>query len=558
MAKHQGDDAGEEVSAPPPSVGWTALAEAGPGAAAAGKPGIRSLLAGLLAYLRRVTPHVAGGRVALGRAVRMFHLPEITARSPAPAPPDRQAAEPPPHLPLDPDQIRARIDAVMALLPPRGDAAMPANLQALGRLLAETPPTDDFEAADLLHDCFPRGTRNSPSRVLMAIARNLSRHFGRAGRLPITSGKAWTMIDPELFADELAEQLADICDFVLGWQARETEFLILEFAEVELIEYLFENLHPRRHAGLLIKVMEFKVLSLRRMGLLRRIPARIRRRIHNAHGADPAGLRDYVNDTMGLLDYFARPAGFPAVSAAAQVARAEVEKIAAHLAAPSPSSSSPSAPEPLHPVMRGLGLPAITPPRQVTPPVAPPRRRFTRRQKTEAVMRLLQGEDRDWVALSLGVSPALLAGWQDAFLNGGSAALAPAGKSPAGPPPAGKPRSDGGPSVDELKDQLHALIKTVEQVKETLNPELTIHGIVLTMFDARNNLSGQVVADVREFMGAKVYDTVIPRNVRVSEAPSYGKPVLVYDLKCSGSEAYLRLATEIIQREKQLTERRAS
>jgi chromosome partitioning protein len=99
---------------------------------------------------------------------------------------------------------------------------------------------------------------------------------------------------------------------------------------------------------------------------------------------------------------------------------------------------------------------------------------------------------------------------------------------------------------------LSQLIKTVEQVKETLNPDLTIHGIVLTMFDSRNNLSNQVVADVREFMGRKVYDTVIPRNVRISEAPSYGKPVLVYDLKCVGSEAYLRLATEIIQREKEL------
>jgi chromosome partitioning protein len=99
---------------------------------------------------------------------------------------------------------------------------------------------------------------------------------------------------------------------------------------------------------------------------------------------------------------------------------------------------------------------------------------------------------------------------------------------------------------------LSQLLKTVESVKAQLNPDLTIHGIVLTMFDARNNLSGQVVADVRQFMGPKVYDTVIPRNVRVSEAPSYGKPVLVYDLKCSGSEAYLRLATEIIQREKQL------
>jgi chromosome partitioning protein len=99
---------------------------------------------------------------------------------------------------------------------------------------------------------------------------------------------------------------------------------------------------------------------------------------------------------------------------------------------------------------------------------------------------------------------------------------------------------------------LSQLLKTVEQVREQLNPDLTIHGIVLTMYDARNNLSGQVVADVREFMGPKVYDTIIPRNVRVSEAPSYGKPVLVYDLKCSGSEAYLRLATEIIQREKKL------
>ena len=99
---------------------------------------------------------------------------------------------------------------------------------------------------------------------------------------------------------------------------------------------------------------------------------------------------------------------------------------------------------------------------------------------------------------------------------------------------------------------LSQLLKTVESVRAQLNPDLTIHGVVLTMYDARNNLSGQVVADVREFMGPKVYDTIIPRNVRVSEAPSYGKPVLVYDLKCSGSEAYLRLATEIIQREKQL------
>jgi len=99
---------------------------------------------------------------------------------------------------------------------------------------------------------------------------------------------------------------------------------------------------------------------------------------------------------------------------------------------------------------------------------------------------------------------------------------------------------------------LSQLLKTIEQVKSTLNPGLTIHGIVLTMYDARNNLAGQVVADVRGFMGEKVYQTIIPRNVRVSEAPSYGKPVLLYDLKCVGSQAYLRLASEIIQREKRL------
>src|SRR4029077_18639566 len=97
---------------------------------------------------------------------------------------------------------------------------------------------------------------------------------------------------------------------------------------------------------------------------------------------------------------------------------------------------------------------------------------------------------------------------------------------------------------------LSQLLKTVEQVRTALNPGLTIHGIVLTMYDARNNLSGQVVADVRSFMGEKVYQTIIPRNVPVSEAPSYGKPVLLYDLKCVGSQAYLRLASEIIQREK--------
>ncbi len=96
---------------------------------------------------------------------------------------------------------------------------------------------------------------------------------------------------------------------------------------------------------------------------------------------------------------------------------------------------------------------------------------------------------------------------------------------------------------------LSQLLTTVEQVRSTLNSSLTIHGVVLTMFDPRNSLAGQVVADVRAYMGDKVYETVIPRNVRLSEAPSHGKPALLYDLKCAGSQAYLKLASEVIRRE---------
>ena len=95
-------------------------------------------------------------------------------------------------------------------------------------------------------------------------------------------------------------------------------------------------------------------------------------------------------------------------------------------------------------------------------------------------------------------------------------------------------------------------METVKQVRGSLNPSLEIQGIVLTMYDGRNNLSNQVVEDVRSFMGDKVYQTVIPRNVRVSEAPSFGKPALLYDLKCAGSQAYLQLASEVIQCERQL------
>lgn len=99
---------------------------------------------------------------------------------------------------------------------------------------------------------------------------------------------------------------------------------------------------------------------------------------------------------------------------------------------------------------------------------------------------------------------------------------------------------------------LSHLVKTIERVKQHFNPKLDIHGVLLTMYDPRNRLSGAVADDVREFFGEKVYNTVIPRNVKLSEAPSYGLPAIVYDMKCPGAQAYIRLAGEIIRREKNL------
>jgi chromosome partitioning protein len=95
---------------------------------------------------------------------------------------------------------------------------------------------------------------------------------------------------------------------------------------------------------------------------------------------------------------------------------------------------------------------------------------------------------------------------------------------------------------------LSQLMRTIERVQRALNPRLALHGVVLTMYDQRNNLCDQVAADVRGHFGSKVFDTVIPRNVRVAEAPSHGKPVLIYDHGCAGSQAYIRLAAEILRR----------
>jgi chromosome partitioning protein len=106
---------------------------------------------------------------------------------------------------------------------------------------------------------------------------------------------------------------------------------------------------------------------------------------------------------------------------------------------------------------------------------------------------------------------------------------------------------------------LSHLVKTVDRIKRAFNPALEIQGVVLTMYDRRNNLSDMVAADVRDHFGDKVYQTVIPRNVRVSEAPSFGKPGLLYDWRCAGSQAYIHLAGEVLKQERSLNlERRLS
>ena len=99
---------------------------------------------------------------------------------------------------------------------------------------------------------------------------------------------------------------------------------------------------------------------------------------------------------------------------------------------------------------------------------------------------------------------------------------------------------------------LSHLVKTIERVQKNFNPALEIHGVVLTMFDKRNRLSNQVAQDVKKYFGDKVYNSVIPRNVRLSEAPSFGLPAIIYDMVCPGARAYIALAKEVLKREKEM------
>jgi len=520
------DTDGDTAPPPPPAEGgWLTVSESVTRPQSGGgllAPLVRGLgrLAASWRYLAEPAERHAllqYARGGLSRVAQSFHRSPMTASMEAGEPPvvlPSAMSEPDAVPPFDPEAALARLRSALRQLPEKGEVVVPGNLQSLDRLLGDPPPAMDFEAADLLHDCFPRGTRHSGNRVLLAVARNLTRNFGRPGRLPMTSGKAWTMLAPAVFADQMAAQLAEISDFILTWQAQEKSFLILEFAEVELIEYLFEHLHPRRHGALLIKVMEFKVLSTRRAGLLRRIPARVRRFVQHTAGADPSVPLTYARDSAILLELIERRVGFRPVTEAAAAARAEVEKILARLSPPSPEpgASPPLAPPPaksdLEQIMQTLGAPpapaAPTPaPREMpdrisatSPPVppvqavsvaAPPRpaalpvpavplrKRFGNRQKTEAVMRVLAGESREQVAATCGATPEMLDGWLESFLSGGSSALAPKAPARARPRQARtKAAAVESASLDDLKSKLHALLQTVEVLStqiQALPPE---------------------------------------------------------------------------------------
>ena len=214
----------------------------------------------------------------------------------------------------------ARRDVVGA--PPRGSFDLPENREALAKLLDDTAPAADFDALDLVYGCWGKTTHDSDSRALLAVAQQISRNFGLPDKLPMASTKAWKMLDNKLFAPELADRLEQVGQFIVDWQKTQRIFLILEFSEIELIEYLFEALSPADYPELLAEVMNFKVLSNRRMGLLRRFPARLRKQtqpmlpdrkeealVVQAHGkaflqriADPRGFAPIVDLAGKMLE----------------------------------------------------------------------------------------------------------------------------------------------------------------------------------------------------------------------------------------------------------------
>lgn len=261
-------------------------------------------------------------------AAALEALPRQAPPPVAPATPDFSAP-----LRADPDELSARVNALIAAFVPmgevpmhKGDPTLPDQLDALVHLLSDPPPEQDFSALDALYACWPRSTQESDSRALLAAAHNLGRMFGLPGKLPMATTRAWRMLSPKLFEAELAQRLRDIDDFIADWQATQRVFLILEYSEIELIEYLFESLHPGYHADLLAKVMNFKVLSHRRLGLLRRIPGRLKKQVTPLLPAATEQALVELAHGKKLLETISEN-GFAPIASAAEKALEEVDKM---------------------------------------------------------------------------------------------------------------------------------------------------------------------------------------------------------------------------------------
>lgn len=274
---------------------------------------------------------------------------EVPTAEPEQEPEPLPEPEPQPEPAPDEDEaaaLAATVEAIIAAhlpgsVPPviKGETALPARLDALAQLLSDPPPPQDFVALDALYTCWPKNTQDCPSRALLAVAQNLSRNFGLPGKLPMASAKAWRMLSPAVFEAELAQRLSDVGSFIADWQKTQRTFLILEFSEIELVEYLFEALHPGYHADILAGVMNFKVLSNRRLGLLRRIPARIRRQVAPLlPDHKEKALMEMVH-AKALLERVAGETGFVPIVETASKALEELDKMmkaAANTGAPPP------------------------------------------------------------------------------------------------------------------------------------------------------------------------------------------------------------------------------
>ncbi|CAA7627384.1 hypothetical protein MTBSS4_80030 [Magnetospirillum sp. SS-4] len=219
------------------------------------------------------------------------------------------------------------ITPALAKTPDKGDSTLPADLTRLALLLGNQLPDKDFVAADMVRDCFAEfGSSNIRSRALLAVATRLAQGFGSPDRLPLATARAWRMLDPETFEDEMADQLTAIGHFITNWQKSQQTFLVLEFPEIELIEYLFESMNPARHAPQMMEVLNFKVLSNRRQGILRRIPHRVRKAVQDMGGRGPQAV-EVIRTSLDFLDQVVTSHGFTPIVDTAAAMREEVAKL---------------------------------------------------------------------------------------------------------------------------------------------------------------------------------------------------------------------------------------